>query len=247
MKKIIIALIILVMMFCISPFKASANNGVISSNGLSSASQNVSVNDIQYPIIINKTVKTISFHELISGLAKTKGMSPSAAAKYILSKEKEFEKRNPELFASYSTSTSGHYEYVLYSRDMQFGYVYWQTNPFGGEDSGPLVIRQAVYAEVYVYGSFRQFAWVGDPFTEADSNGGYTWHPAYNHTRLDSAIQFTALSSGYSEVAISSSFSGTIGAQLEGAGFSFSYSSGSTYYYRKNCDFPTWTVKLYND
>ena len=230
MKKVITALVIFILVFFLTPFIVNAKTLPESSN-------------TQYPVLIKETTKTISFSEIISGLEKTEGLNRREAIRYIVNKEKAFEKLHPELFASRSDISSGHYEYMQLSHYEGFGEVYWES--FGMEQSGQLVIQQSVYAEVYVDGSFRQFVWVGDPFTTPGS-GGYTWHPTYNHTRQDSPTQFTAMSSGYAEVAIGSTYQFSIGVDLEGAGFSFSYSSGSTYYYRKTCNFPIWTYNLYS-
>ncbi len=216
MKKVIAALIIFVLVFYLTSFMVNAKT----------LPENI---NIQCPVLIKETTKTVSFSEVISGLEKTEGLNRREAIEYIINKEKAFEKLHPEFFATHSDISSGHYEYVQLSRSEYFGQVYWKR--YGIKQSRPVVIQQSVYAEVYVYKSFKQFVWLSNPFT-TPSSGAYTWHSTYNYTRQDSPTQFTAMSSGYAEVAISSPI--------------FFYFSGNTYYYRKTCDFPIWTHSLYN-
>ncbi len=216
MKKAITTLVIFILALCLTSFMVNAKTLPGSSN-------------IQYPVLIKETAKTISLSEAISGLKKAEGLNRRKAVEYIINNEKAFEKLHPELFTSHSNISSGHYEYVQLSRSEYFGQVHWKH--CGIERSMPIVVQQFVYAEVYVDESSRQFVWVSDPFTTPIS-GRYTWHPTYNHTRQDSPVQFTAMSNGYAEVSTSSSI--------------FFCSLGSTYYYRKACDFSMWTYNLRN-
>ena len=216
MKKAITTLVIFVLVLGLASFVVSAKTLPGSSN-------------TQYPVLIKETIKTVSFSKFISGLEKTEGLNRREAVEYIGNKEKAFGKLHPELFTLYSNLSSGRYAYVQLSRSEYFGQVYWKH--YGIERSRSVVIQQFVYAEVYVDEFSRQFVWVSDPFTMQD-NSRYAWHSTYNHTRRDSPTQFTAMSSGYAEVSTSSSI--------------FFRFLGSTYYYRKTCDFPIWTYNLRN-
>ena len=216
MKKTIAALVIFALVFCLTLFMVNAKTLPASSN-------------TQYPVLIKENIRTVSFSKFISGLEKTEGLNRREAVEYIGNKEKAFEKLHPELFTLYSNLSSGRYAYVQLSRSEYFGQVYWKH--YGIERSRSVVIQQFVYAEVYVDEFSRQFVWVSDPFTMQD-NSRYAWHSTYNHTRRDSPTQFTAMSSGYAEVSTSSSI--------------FFRFLGSTYYYRKTCDFPIWTYNLRN-
>ena len=216
MKKAITTLVTFVLVLCLASFVVSAKTLPGSSN-------------TQYPVLIKENIRAVSFSEVVSGLEKTEGLNRRKAAEYIINNEKAFEKLHPEISASHSNIFPGYYEYVQLSRSEYFGQVYWKH--YGIERSRSVVVQQFVYVEVYVDESSRQFVWVSDPFTTPVS-GGYTWHLTYNHTRQDSPTQFTAMSSGYAEVSTSSSI--------------FFCSLGSTYYYRKTCDFPIWTYNLRN-
>jgi len=220
MKKVIVALIIFALALYLTPFMRSVKALPDNTNA-------------RYPVLIKETARTVSFPEITSGLEKTEGLNSNEVTEYIINKEKTFEKLHPGLFISYSDPASGHYEYMQFSRYEYFGKIHWLH--YGAEQSSPIVIQQSVYAEVYVYGSFRQFVWVSNPFTATTINE-YKWYPTYNHTRQESPTQFTVMSSGYAEVATN----------LKGASFGIFYPHGGSYYYRKNCDFLMWTYSLHN-
>jgi len=190
------------------------------------------------PIVSKRQIEIVSRTQFIKRIVKSENISYSKALKYDAEMTKKFEQTHPDLFRPIKTygSTSGHYEYAYISRYVYFGYTY------GGNY---IEIRQTVPVKIYVYGSFRSFVYAQNPFTQSCS-GGYTWYQSYNHTDLGSPpTQFTALSSGYAEVTIDSSLALSIGIELVGNGFSLTFTQGSTYYYRKICDFPVWTYNLY--
>jgi len=95
MKEVITALVIFVLVFCLTPFIVNAKTLPGSSN------------NTQYPVLIKESTKTMSFSEVISGLEKTEGLNSREAIEYIINKEKTFEKLHPELFTSYSNLSSG--------------------------------------------------------------------------------------------------------------------------------------------
>ncbi len=188
--------------------------------------------------ISNEKLEIVSQKQFILFMAKIDKVSFREALKYDLIMTKKFEQKHPEIFNNSLKAenySSGHYEYAYISRYVYFGPTY------GG---GQIWIREVVPTKIYVNGSFRYFVYAHSPFTQPYT-GNYTWHQSYGNTDLDSPIQFTAMCSGYAEVAIDRSETNSIGIELEGSGFTLSFTQGNTFYYRKICDFPTWTYSLY--
>lgn len=196
----------------------------------------VSAKDTQEPTVTGVVTQILSHSEFMKILAKSKGISLLSAELYDASMKENFQKMHPELFGPASAkSITGYYEPLTYSRYTYCGLSY------GG---CPIYITQYVPAEVYVDGSFREFVYVLTPYSQPGS-GNYTWVPSYNYVELNSPTQFTARGAGYAEVAIQTSQQFTIGLELQGLGFTVSYTSGTTMYYRKSCTLSTWSVSLY--
>ncbi|MGB9831746.1 MAG: hypothetical protein ACPLSP_06730, partial [Fervidicoccus fontis] len=224
--------------------------------------------DISYEIN-NENIELLTKQQFLRDLAIIKKVSLLNLELLDLKLTKKFESMHPEIFSNNATvQSSGYYQYMYISRDVNFGYTY-------GNNS--IIIREVVPAKVYVNGSFRQFVYVDNPFTRPVTSGSYTWTQSYTHTFLDDPpISFDAMGSGYAEVAISSSLSTSIGVELLGNGFTLRWTKketqilpkvellgngftragtvgniyyyrkvGNINYYRKICDFPTWHYSLY--
>jgi len=201
-----------------------------------SAYKEVTINGFSKPQVIEETYKVISREEFLRFLAKFKRTSVTDAIKIDKMLTKSFEEKHPEFFRKIvNQQLSGHYEYGYFTRTVDMGPIY---------GSRRILIKESVSTKVYVNGSFREFVYVLDPFT-FPGNGYFTWYQTFSHTCLESPTQFTAMAAGYAEVAINSRKQSTLGVELEGVGFSFSNSVGSTYYYRKDCYLPQWTYNLY--
>jgi len=246
MKKIkIISLVVVFMLLLVTLMYPISNKVTVYAND-NVPSKEATINSFSKPQVVKVTYKTISRKEFLQYLAKSEGTNVATAIKIDAMLTKSFEGKHPEFFGRMATQESageGHYEYGYVSRVVNFGLSYYEGT-FGPE-SEEIQIEESVCTKVYVNGSFRNFVYVSDPFTEPCS-GHYTWHQTYSHTFLDNPpIQFTAMAAGYAEVAVNSSLQTTLGAALEEVGFSLSYSTGTTYYYRKTCTFPTWTYSLY--
>lgn len=230
MKKVrIVSLIVISMLLVVTLAYSISGNKV-------SVYAEVTINGFSEPQVIEETYKVISREEFLQYLAKSKITSVANAIKIDKMLTKSFEEKHPEFFGKIANQQlSGHYEYGYISRTVDMGPIY---------GSRRILIKESVITKIYVNGSFRQFVYVSDPST-SPGNGYFTWHETDSHTFLDYPTQFTAMAAGYAEVAINSSEQVTLGVQLENVGFSFSYSLGMTYYYRKDCYLPQWTYNLY--
>jgi len=72
-----------------------------------------------------------------------------------------------------------------------------------------------------------------DYWSVASGSGSYEWEPSYVYATLLNSDTLELKTSGYIVVAIDSSLSGTVGAELLGANFEVSSTIGQTTYYRK--------------
>ncbi len=244
MKKIkIISLVVVFMLLLVTLMYLISNKATVYTND-NVSSKEATINSFSKPQVVKVTYKTISRKEFLQYLAKSEGTNVATAIKIDARLTKSFEGKHPEFFGKMATQKSaGYYEYGYITRTVDMGPIYYEESGKGKEDE--IRIEESVAEQIYVNGSFRNFVYVSDPFTTRQE-GNYSWHQTYSHTFLDDhPIQFTAMARGYVEVAVNSGFQSTLGVALEGIGFSISYSTGTTYYYRKTCTFPTWTYSLY--
>lgn len=92
--------------------------------------------------------------------------------------------------------------------------------------------------EYWTDGSNRQITRLVEMWTAAVGDGSYTWNEFYltDVTPKYPCAISTLMSRGSIEVAVDSSISGSVSAELLGSGFSASTSAGGTTYYRKTID-----------
>jgi hypothetical protein len=179
-------------------------------------------------------VKTLTRDEFLNQLMTLKHISLSEAAKLDAQTRTAFETNNPQAAAAMTTD-SGHYEYLTVYTRQDFGTWLYPGN-----------VELGVLTEVFVDGSFRQFAAVYNAYAALVSSGGYTWTTMYAQASEPDAMTVVLNGRGTLDISVdvSVSGSGTL-AHFLGGGFTITGTVGTTYYLRKVCQFSTYRYSLY--
>lgn len=179
-------------------------------------------------------VKTLTRYEFLNQLMSLKHVSLSEAVKLDAQTRIAFETNNPQAAVAMATD-SGHYEYLTVYTRQDFGTWLYPGN-----------VELGVLTEVFVDGSFRQFAAVYNAYAALISSGGYTWTTMYAQASEPDAVTVVLNGRGTLDISVdvSVSGSGTL-AHFLGGGFSITGTIGTTYYLRKVCQFSTYRYSLY--
>ncbi|MBE5965846.1 MAG: hypothetical protein E7255_02580 [Lachnospiraceae bacterium] len=131
---------------------------------------------------------------------------------------------------------------IFQSEDTTIGYRTPLIQPRGYNNQEWYVVKDAgagysvevgALVEMAVGGGHSNFHEVLDKWSVASGSGSYTWSPSYVSAELVSSTELRLMSSGYIEVAIDVSETGSVGADLEFVNFERGKTIGSTTYYRK--------------
>ena len=170
--------------------------------------------NVQEGVIVEEKVQYLNRSEAIKLVVEKEGLSYKEAEKLFPCEQKVFKDSLLRSSITYPTYTKI-YKYPGGAK-VEIGGVW----------------------ELYCNGSFRQLNKLKAKWTKAAGTGGYTWNEAHitDITTRYPAVEVRLLGRGDIEIKVTRTQAASVGAQLEGMGFTVSSSTSKATIYRKTVD-----------